>query len=169
MPQNLEVKAHYSSLRKGVAVARKIGAQDCGILKQEDIYFCVSHGRLKLRIINGTRAELIYYVRPDEKSGRYSTYSVLPLPEPKNAKKFFQQVYKTDIVVKKRRRLFLWKGVRIHLDTVHALGTFLEFEVPVKTSRQKAEALLQALTHHFSLTPDLLIAHSYSDLLRAKK
>ena len=34
----------------------------------------------------------------------------------------------TLVVVEKRRRLLLWEGVRIHLDEVEGLGSFLELE-----------------------------------------
>ena len=34
----------------------------------------------------------------------------------------------TTVVVAKRRRLFIWEDVRIHLDEVEGLGTFVELE-----------------------------------------
>ena len=36
----------------------------------------------------------------------------------------------TLVVVEKSRRLLLWEGVRIHLDEVEGLGSFLELEAP---------------------------------------
>ena len=40
----------------------------------------------------------------------------------------FDAALGTVVVVSKRRRLFLWEGVRIHLDEVEGLGSFVEFE-----------------------------------------
>ena len=50
------------------------------------------------------------------------------------------------MVVEKKRRLFLYKNSRIHLDEVRGLGTFIEFEVLVKHGKQQAQKLLELLS-----------------------
>ena len=42
----------------------------------------------------------------------------------------------TLVVVEKRRRLLLWEGVRIHLDEVEGLGSFVELEAPERLARR---------------------------------
>ena len=79
MPQNLELKARISSISEAVHTAHRLNAQAKGILQQRDIYYKVSRGRLKLRIINNRSAELIFYNRPNKKGSRYSDYFVLPV------------------------------------------------------------------------------------------
>ena len=76
-------------------------------------------------------------------------------------------------VVEKKRRLFLYKNSRIHLDEVYGLGTFIEFEVLVKYGKRQAQKLLEVLSLEFNITPASIVPGSYSDLLlkttRSKK
>ena len=56
----------------------------------------------------------------------------------------------------------LWEGVRIHLDDVDGLGSFVELEAPEDGDQAaKVERLSEAL----AIADDDLIAGSYSDLL----
>jgi adenylate cyclase class IV len=57
--------------------------------------------------------------------------------------------------------------VRIHLDIVEQLGTFLEFEAVLAAQQSEAEGQRQlaALMSSFELRDEMLIAVSYSDLL----
>ena len=76
-------------------------------------------------------------------------------------------------VVRKRRELFFFHNVRIHLDQVEGLGTFLEFEavvgapgsdgLPVDTSA--AHRQVEMLFAEFQLTAADTEHRSYSDLL----
>jgi adenylate cyclase class IV len=64
------------------------------------------------------------------------------------------------------RRLFLFEGVRIHLDEVEGLGSFIEFE-GVATNDRGTDAfvpLLADLRRRFGIDDDGLLAVSYSDL-----
>ncbi len=74
------------------------------------------------------------------------------------------------VVVRKSRRLFLHKGVRIHLDRVEGLGCFIELE-GVTTSRKPDPAqfrkLLDDLSNSFGIEHADLIASSYCDLALA--
>ena len=51
----------------------------------------------------------------------------------------------------KTRRLFVWKGVRIHLDEVEGLGSFVELEAVVSEemdatlARARVDELIEAL------------------------
>ena len=69
------------------------------------------------------------------------------------------------IVVEKKRRLFLYKNSRIHLDIVRGLGTFIEFEVLVKHGKKNAEKLLELLSAEFKIKRNAIVGVSYSDLL----
>ena len=73
----------------------------------------------------------------------------------------------TVVVVSKLRRLFLWEGVRIHLDDVEGLGNFVEFEAvlpeagDVATARSKVDRLRAEL----GISDEALVSVGYSDLL----
>ncbi|HEY3284944.1 MAG TPA: adenylate cyclase, partial [Armatimonadota bacterium] len=74
---NLELKVRCPDLGLVVDRALALGASDEGSLEQRDLYFVVLRGRLKLRL-EGERAWLIQYQRPDEAGVRASSYSLVP-------------------------------------------------------------------------------------------
>ena len=65
VPRNLEIKAR---VRDAAALAARAAALAGGppqVLRQEDTFFPVGEGRLKLRVLGEDRGELIYYRRAD--------------------------------------------------------------------------------------------------------
>jgi adenylate cyclase, class 2 len=74
-------------------------------------------------------------------------------------------------VVAKARRLFVLEGVRIHLDRVDGLGSFIELEGVVGADGSgdlaRFEGLLPRLRRAFDIGDDDLLAASYSDLVPA--
>ena len=169
MPQNLELKARISSVSAFVRTARRLKAQTTGMLRQHDIYYKVSHGRLKLRIVNNRSAELIYYNRPNKKGSRYSEYFLFPVSNARQTEALCKAAFGQNVVVEKKRRLFLYKNSRIHLDKVYGLGTFIEFEVLVSYGKRQAQKLLEKLSKEFAIEHAAIIGISYSDMLLQKK
>ncbi len=169
MRQNLELKARISSVSEAVHAAHRLKAKAKGILRQRDVYYKVSHGRLKLRIINDRSAELIFYNRPNKKGSRYSDYFLLPVSNVRLVNELCTAAFGQKVVVEKKRRLFIYKNSRIHLDEVRELGTFIEFEVLVKHGRHQAQKLLEALVTKFNIRRATIIAVSYADLVLRNK
>jgi adenylate cyclase class 2 len=73
------------------------------------------------------------------------------------------------LVVKKTRRLFIFEGVRIHLDRVEDLGDFIEFEGVAAHGGDPSgfAGLLDDLRRSFGIRDDDLLRMSYADLLRS--
>jgi len=169
--RNVELKARCNDLEAGAAAAARIGAADADSLVQVDTYFQAADGRLKLREItsreSGESAELIWYARPDQESARTSRYHVVPVPRPDAIRQMLDDGLGTRVVVRKTRRLFLWQNVRIHLDEVENLGSFLEFEAVLEDGQDEANGYtqLEQLQHEFGVGPADVIGTSYSDLL----
>ena len=69
--------------------------------------------------------------------------------------------------VVKRRRLFLWQGVRIHLDEVERLGTFIELEAvaPADSDLTNEHRLVVELRTALVITDERLIAPGYAEQL----
>ncbi len=164
MPINLELKARILSRVKTEAVARSF-AQRKDELKQTDTYFRVSHGRLKLRVINGAESELIFYQRNEGGKRRWSMYEVYPIQSPKRMKRMLGSALGVLVEVKKKRTLWMYKNARIHLDEVSGLGHFIEFEVMVIKGKAQALRLYKELVARFDIRENQTIAESYSDLL----
>ncbi len=168
MYKNLELKVRIVSLAKTIDIAKKIGAREKEILFQKDIYFKIREGRLKLRIINSQSAELIFYNRPNRKGSRYSNYTILKINDIKSVQSFFADIYGISRIVEKRRRLYIFKNARIHIDKVTGLGNFLEFEVIINKGDKEANELMNFLISQFYVKPSEIVAGSYCDLIKAK-
>jgi predicted adenylyl cyclase CyaB len=115
-------------------------------------------------------AQLISYERADETVARESRYRLVPVGDPAGLKDALSDALGVLVVVEKSRRLLLWQGVRIHLDQVRGLGSFIEIEAvadpasDLSGEHRRASELQDAL----AITPDQIVAFSYSDeLLRA--
>jgi homotetrameric cytidine deaminase len=126
--RNIELKAIDPDPERSLATVRALNAEDKGVLRQRDTYFRTRAGRLKLREEEPGGATLIQYDRPDAAQARESRYRLSPVPEPDVLRASLDEALGTLVVVDKARHLFLWEGVRIHLDTVEGLGSFVELE-----------------------------------------
>jgi homotetrameric cytidine deaminase len=163
--RNVELKALDPDPVRSLASCRELGAEDRGVLRQRDTYFRTRSGRLKLREEEPGGATLIQYDRPDEASARESRYRLARVDDPGELRASLDAALGTLVVVEKERRLLLWEGVRIHLDTVAGLGAFVELEgvappaSDLSAEREKVARLQQAL----GITE--VLADSYADRL----
>lgn len=164
MPTNLELKARIKSPAQIVRRAKKICLPG-GVFSQIDTYFQVKRGRLKLREFSGKRGELIYYERNEVRGERWSKYLISPVKDPSTMKNLLGIALGVRIVVRKSRRLFLYKGARIHIDSVFRLGHFVEIEVIVRKGRHQARSLLREITTLFEIEEKTSIACSYAELM----
>ena len=164
--RNLELKAVDPDPAATLAAALAHGAEDRGTLRQRDTYFHAVQGRLKLREEPGSTAELISYARADRRGPKVSTYRRVPVFDPEAMTAALHDALGTRVVVEKERRLLVHDGVRIHLDRVARLGTFIELEAMagaggITVQVPRVDALCAAL----GITDDRLVAPGYADLL----
>jgi cytidine deaminase len=160
---NSELKATDSDPAASAARVAALGATDEGVLLQRDTYFRSRHGRLKLREQDGTGAELIAYRRGDSLDAASSDYLLVPAIDPAGLAQALDRSLGTAVVVTKRRRLFLWENVRIHLDDVDELGAFVEIEIVEPDER--APGQMARLREALGIEDSALVAVGYSDLL----
>ncbi len=169
--RNVELKARDPDPVRTLERALELGADDKGEMLQRDTYFAGAHGRLKLREQESGGSplwdELIEYSRADATDARTSTYRRVPVGDAASLLDTLDAAYGTLVTVTKRRRLLLWEGVRIHLDEVEGLGSYVEFEAVAEEGsdlsgeHQKVERLRAEL----GIEDRDLVARSYSDLL----
>jgi adenylate cyclase class IV len=169
--ENIELKAADADPAASERACRELGAADCGQLHQRDTYFGVSRGLLKLRedLVLGT-GELIFYLRAHEAGLRSSSYWRAPAGDPAALLGLLTAAHGVTGVVAKRRRLFLHRNVRIHLDEVDGLGSFIELEsvlaVAGAESPAEAEALAEVIAA-LGLDGRETIAAGYLELISA--
>jgi homotetrameric cytidine deaminase len=165
---NLELKARDADPPQTEARCRALGAFDHGMLHQRDTYFAGRHGRLKLREQDGTGPELIAYRRPDTAEAEESAFIRAAASDPDALREALGAALGETVVVVKRRRLWMWEHVRIHLDDVEGLGTYIELEAlvgPGLNTPQEAAEKVARLRSELAIADEALIAVSYSDLL----
>jgi adenylate cyclase class 2 len=168
MPRNIEIKVRVADLDALRVQCVRLGASVRTVEEQTDRYHTLDGGRrVKLRTIRGGRAELIEYRRAEATGVRASDYSVTAVRDAA-ADRCMVPRGRPLAVVRKRREVWLWDNVRIHLDTVDGLGTFLELEAVIDARHDEAACRAQVATVMDALgvgEADLLRA-SYADLVR---
>jgi homotetrameric cytidine deaminase len=163
--RNVELKALDPDPARSLAVCRELGAEDRGVLRQRDTYFRARTGRLKLREEEPGGASLIQYDRPDAAAARESRYRLSAVPDPEVLRASLDAALGTLVVVDKERRLLLWEGVRIHLDTVAGLGSFVELEGVAPPESDLAPEREKVARLQLELGIGEVLTDSYSDRL----
>ena len=169
--RNVELKARDPDPARTLERALALGAEDKGEIRQRDTYFSGARGRLKLREQEAGGAalwdELIEYSRADSTDARTSTYLRVPVADAPTLREALDAAYGTLVTVTKRRRLLLWEGVRIHLDEVDGLGSYLEFEAVAEEGSDLSgeHEKVERLRAELGVKQTDLVARSYSDLL----
>jgi predicted adenylyl cyclase CyaB len=167
MPVNIEIKARIRNLAEIQARAESLSHTPVEIIPQEDIFFHVPTGRLKLRIISPHHGQLIYYTRPDRQGPKRSDYHMAQISDPENLQRVLDLAYGVRGVVKKTRRLYLVGQTRVHLDDVQGLGHFMELEVVLHEGQGEVEgqAIAEGLMASLGVERSDLLEGAYMDLL----
>ena len=165
--QNIEFKAELRDFDAACAQCKSLGAKRLGTLRQTDTYYQLPDGRLKRRATTGEETCWIYYHRPNGVQPRMSNYAILSDEEAR--RRWGTDHLRDWLVVTKDRDLWLLDNVRIHLDRVDGLGTFIEFEAVVSerfdvTVCHDSVALLRTA---FEPILGEAISVSYCDLMAA--
>ena len=166
--RNVELKARCPDLAAARSAALALTSiRDAGTQRQVDTYFAVPHGRLKLREIVGVRSELIWYSRADAAITRNSDYRLTPTAHPAELKASLAAALGVRGEVRKVRHVLLWHNVRIHLDAVDGLGSFVEFEAVISPADDEptGHARIADLCRTLRVDPGDRLETSYSDLL----
>lgn len=169
--RNIELKARLADPAAARATAEKLATKRLGTQHQIDTYFDSRHGRLKLRQIDGLRAELIWYERPNVEGPKPSDYRLVPVSNPVTLKNALAAALGVLQIIEKQREIFLFHNVRIHLDQVVSLGEFIEFEAVIGQEADEAvsHARLDELIAAFGLKPSDMLAHSYGEMLNGRE
>src|SRR5881394_2898367 len=163
--RNVELKARDPDPARTLELALALGAADQGEISQRDTYFGGSRARVKLREQTPGDDELIAYRRPDDDAARVSDYLRVAVPNAGALKEALDAAYGTKVVVAKARRLLVWENVRIHLDEVDGLGSYMELEGLVEDDEGLARQRVERLRAELQIADANLVSGSYCDLL----
>ena len=169
MPRNIEIKARINSVESLLPRARAIATGEPLSIAQDDTFFRVPQGRLKLREFGDGSAELIHYHRSDQVDAKASDYVRVPVPDAKALREALTRGCGVLGRVQKQRQLLMVGATRIHLDRVEGLGDFMELEVVLEEDQPDADgvAMAERLMLDLGLADAPRIAGAYLDLLAA--
>lgn len=135
---------------------------------QLDIYLESREGRLKIRVINDRDVELLFYIRPNRKGPRKSSYFRVLLD---GGQKEMVNILKSAVgvigSVAKQRTAYYHENVRINIDRVKYLGDFVELEAELRTGtgEDRSLRLLRETIAALGLARENAVSYSYLDLL----
>ena len=166
---NFEFKARLRDATQVRAKLKRRRARFLGTDHQVDTYFRVPSGRLKVRQ-GRIENSLIFYQRTDTAQARRSSVELVLLPRRNSVCAILSRALGVLAVVDKRREIYFVGNVKIHLDRVRGLGTFVEVEAMTRTgdlSKVRAQAVkFQKL---LAISPADIVPLSYSDLILEKR
>ncbi|XP_074660639.1 uncharacterized protein LOC141913089 isoform X2 [Tubulanus polymorphus] len=170
MPANVEIKAkvtYFETLKK---VASELSNLPEEILEQEDTFFHVPNGRLKLREFKGI-GQLIQYERSNQSGPKQSDYHITIVRNPEDLKETLKRALGIKGIVKKTRLLYMIGQTRVHLDQVDGLGNFMELEVVLNPDQtvSEGEAVANHLMDKLGINETDLITGAYMDLILEKQ
>ena len=165
---NVEIKAKCFHLKKVEAFLVNNGARFVGTDYQKDTYFNVPDGRFKLRRGN-IENSLIFYKRNNQPGPKQSDFHLVKFEDGKALEQLLTEALGIKVVVEKKRSIYYLDNVKIHLDELEGLGTFVEIEASsinaadktIDDLRKQCEALIAT----FDIKEQDLIHNSYSDIL----
>ncbi len=165
--RNIELKAHNPDLDASLEACRALEAEDRGEITQRDTYFEVARGGLKLREEYPGHPHLIQFERPSEPQQRESCYRIIEVDDASTVLAALTAALGVRVTVAKRRRLFLWRSVRIHLDSVEGLGEFIELEAvaPADSDLAHERELVASLRTTLGITDEHLVGLGYAEQL----
>ena len=170
MARNIEVKARIASVEALLPLACAVAGGEPQCIEQDDSFFRVPQGRLKLRQFADGSAELIHYQRADTLDAKASDYVRVPVPDPAALREALARACGLLGRVRKTRWLLMKGATRIHLDRVTGLGDFMELEVVLRDGQSVAdgEAIAEALMDRLGIGADQRLAGAYLDLLASR-
>uniref|UniRef100_A0A914XH26 CYTH domain-containing protein n=1 Tax=Plectus sambesii TaxID=2011161 RepID=A0A914XH26_9BILA len=168
MDRNVVVKARVDDYEKIEELIFHFTDSLGSVAVQEDVYFNVTQGRMKLRITYPNRnGQLIYYRRPNTAGPKISESRVTEVEDAVSLKNLLCLALDQLGAVQKRRRVYVKDKLRINLDEVEGVGCFVELAVALadmdteKCGIEHVKRVMKALQIHKSS----LVPFAYLDLI----
>ncbi|WP_109476735.1 class IV adenylate cyclase [Paraburkholderia sp. C35] len=168
MARNIEIKARAQQFEQLRERAAALSPDAPMIFRQQDFFYDVPRGRLKLRQFDdGTPAELIFYQRDDRDGPKASYYTRSPVTNPEAMHSLLATALTTRGIVSKERHVYIVGRTRIHLDRVDGLGDFVELEVVLAQDddEEGGEKEAHAVFAKLGVPESDLVAVAYVDML----
>jgi predicted adenylyl cyclase CyaB len=170
MSRNVEIKARVTNPVRFKELAHALSGQDPIVIEQEDIFFKVGSGRLKLRKFSPERGELIFYKRSNTHGPKLSEYETYKTTDPVSLARTLDIALPIIGNVIKVRRVFMYGQTRIHFDEVKDLGNFMELEVVLNDAQtaEEGQTICSYVMQALEIKDEDLIDCAYIDMVHGK-
>lgn len=169
-----DTKAKYADLQHARTLLTDADAIRRQQMRQDDTYFAVRDGWLKLREITpldisgcaSGAGELVAYRRWHTDGLTTCIFYTSPVQDAGACRAALGAVLGVRIQVRKRREEWVLRDTIIHLDEVDQLGSFIEFETAISAidAASDTEKHLRCMSL-FGVRPQDAVRASYGDLL----
>ncbi|CAH0730183.1 unnamed protein product, partial [Brenthis ino] len=173
--RNVEIKAKVHDIESICKIAENLSGTKPTIIQQDDTFYKVNSGRLKLRFYADESATLVRYDRDDTEGPKLCDYNLLQFSKNEKEKAMLLDNMLTKCVgtrgkVVKERKLYMVGQTRVHIDAVQDLGNFMELEVVLhpEQSLEEGQAIAKDLQIKLGVKDEDLIECAYVDLLDKK-
>ncbi len=163
---NVEIKAKCANPQEIRNVLFSLNAKYVGLDHQIDTYFNVNQGRLKLREGN-IENNLIHYDRENVTGPKTSNCLLYKSNPDSSLKEILVKTLGVFRIIDKKREIFFVDNVKIHIDEVKGLGSFIEIEAISENENFSKKQLLSQCNYFidiFEIKTGDLIPYSYSDM-----
>lgn len=167
MATNIEWKARARDFDRQQVLAQRLAGELAAVLHQQDTFFHVPVGRLKLRKLSKSEGDLIFYRRDDIAGAKASHFLAAKTRHPNELREVFANRLGLLGEVIKTRKLYLVGQSRLHFDSVEGLGDFIEVEVVLRDGQSHDEGhdIARGLQEKLAVATEDLIDVAYLDLL----
>lgn len=166
----IEFKARCADPARARQIILGSDARFHGRDHQVDIYFRVPRGRLKLRE-GGIETNLIFYERPNDLGMKQSGVRIFkPYGKPDKLREALGAALGVQTVVDKQRDIYYDGNIKIHIDEVMGLGSFVEVEAIDRLGKigiPRLQAQCYAYRVLLGVRDEDMVAESYCDLIEA--
>ncbi len=107
----------------------KIKADFIEIHQQDDMYFNVENGFLKIRRSENEPARLIQYFKNFSTGGMVSNYAMVSMRKTDRISAMLMRTHGIRAHVQKKREIWHWNSITIYVDEVNGVGHFIKFVV----------------------------------------
>lgn len=166
MNRNVEIKARAHDFSRQLEIARDLSDAAPETMSQEDTYFRVERGRLKVRTFGGEDGVLVQYLREDRTAPTASGFRLCRIPVAAALVVALEAALGVRGRIRKHRTLVRIGRTRVHFDEVEGLGKFIELEVEMRPDEaaESGSTVAADLMERLGIRAEHLIEGSYIDL-----
>ncbi|XGW11467.1 hypothetical protein V3C99_012727 [Haemonchus contortus] len=167
MRQSIVVKARVDDMEKAENAIFDLTESLGTFFVQEDVYFNVPNGNLKLRIMHPNRCGQLIYSSLSEKSDhKLSESQVTEVEDVLSIRATLGAALGERGTITKKRRVFTMDDVRIYLDDVDQIGQFIDIAVTLNSSQPEAcYARAKEIRDRLNIDEDAVVPAAYLDMM----